>query len=160
MKDLFSKESDLMKALDEHLKKVEAIHKLPQYAEFLKYKEELDQFKEFIDLRRLEKTREIIFELLKDDYKHRDSEKKVKEWLDRIKNLEERLSDSAWKRHETFCSSNIMDHIWEFAKKYGEPVDVEGDFEQSAFKIGNYTMAIYSGQGEYGYAIYVNKRIF
>ncbi len=153
MDNLFSKESELLKSLDEHFKKVKAIQKLPQYAEFLKYKEELDQFKEFINLKRIEKTRKFIESII-------DNDMKVKDFLGRVKNLEKTLSDSAWKRHESFCSSNIMDHVWQVVKKYGHPVATQDMFDQEAFMIGKYTMAIYSGQGEYGYSISINKRIF
>lgn len=153
MKGLFDKKSDLKKEMDEYFKRVEAIHKLPEYAEFLKYKEEVDQFKEFIDVRRVEKTYKFIDSIIND-------KTMVHLWLETVKKLEKRLSDSAWKRHESFCSSNIMDHVWEVVKKYGHPVATQDMFDHEAFMIGEYTMAAYSGQGEYGYSISVNKRIF
>jgi len=153
MDGIFDKKSDLMKEMDEYFKRVEAIHKLPEYAEFLKYKEEVDQFKEFIDLRRIEKTYKFIQSIIEDDMR-------VKDWLDRVKHLEKTLSDSAWKRRESFCSSNIMDHIWEVAKKYGTQSQGEDMFDVDAFTLGKYTITMYSGQGEYGYSIYVKKRIF
>jgi hypothetical protein len=153
MDRLIDNKSDLKKSLEEYFKRVEAIQKLPEYAEFLKYREECEQFAEFINNKRIEKTYEFIQSIIKDDMK-------VKDWLERIKNLEKELSDSAWKRHESFCSSNIMDHIWEVVKKYGHPVEAEDMFDQEAFVIGKYTMAVYSGQGEYGYSISVKNRIF
>ncbi len=156
MDGIFDKKSDLMKEMDAYFKRVKAIHKLPEYAEFLKYKEEVDQFKEFIDLRRIEKTYEFIQSIIESDI----SDMMVKDWLERIKHLEKALSDSAWNRRESFCSSNIMDHIWEVVKKYGHPVEAEDMFDQEAFVIGKYTMAVYSGQGEYGYSISVKNRIF
>lgn len=154
MDNLFSKESELLKSLDEHFKKVKAIQKLPQYAEFLKYKEELDLFKDFINNKRVEKTHALIDELIE------ENSDLIETWLNRIRNLERKLSDSAWRRHETFCSSNIMNHIWKVAKKYGTPTQAQDMFDQEAFTLGRYTIAMYSGQGEYGYAVYVNKRIF
>jgi hypothetical protein len=153
MDRLIDNKSDLKKSLEEYFKRVEAIQKLPEYAEFLKYREECEQFAEFINNKRIEKTYEFIQSIIKDDMK-------VKGWLERIKNLEKELSDSAWKRHESFCSSNIMDHVWEVAEKHGTPADAEEMFDVGAFTLGKFTITKYSGQGEYGYAIYVNKRIF
>lgn len=153
MDGIFDKKSDLMKEMDAYLKRVEAIHKLPEYAEFLKYKEEVDQFKEFIDVRRVEKTYKFIESII-------DTDLIVKDYLERIKKLEKTLSESAWKRHESFCSSNIMDHVWQVFEKYGRPVQTQDMFDQEAFTIGKYTMATYSGQGEYGYSISISKRIF
>lgn len=153
MNKLFDNKSDLKKEMDEYFKRVEAIHKLPEYAEFLKYKEEVDQFKEFIDVRRVEKTYKFIESIINTDLI-------VKDYLERIKKLEKTLSDSAWKRHESFCSSNIMDHVWEVFKKYGHPAETQDMFDHEAFILGKYTMATYSGQGEYGYSISISKRIF
>lgn len=153
--NIFEKESDLMKALDEHLKRVEAIHNLPAYQEFLKYKEELALFSQFIESKRRDKTKELILDLVQN---RKDEE--IKTWIERIKKLEKRLSDSAWKKHCSFCSSNIMDHVWEAFKEIGEETDVDDMFGNEAYKIGKFTMESYSGQGEYGYAIYVNQRIF
>lgn len=152
---IFDKESELMKALDEHLKRVEAVRKLPAYQEFIKYKEELELFSKFIDSKRREKTKELILDLIQG---RKDEE--IKAWIERIKKLEKRLSDSEWKKGYSFCSSNIMDHVWETVKEIGEEVDVDDMFGNAAYKIGKFTMESYSGQGEYGYAIYVNQRIF
>jgi hypothetical protein len=153
MDGIFDNKPDLMKAIKEHFKKVDAIRKLPEYQEFLKYKEEMDQFAEFIQNKRISKTSDFIENFL-------PNEEEVMKWIERIKKLEKRLSDSAWKRRESFCSSNIMDHIWEVVKKNGTPVEVEEMFGTGAYKFGKFTMEEYHGQGEYGYAIYVNKRIF
>lgn len=153
MDGLFDNKKDFEKALDEYFERVDAIRKLPEYQDFLKYREELEQFKDFIDSKRIEKTSDFIRSFI-------ENEKEVINWLERIKKLEKRLSDSAWKRHEPFCSSNIMDHVWKVVQKIGRPTDVESMFGNGAYTIGKFTVETYSGQGEYGYAVYINKRLF
>jgi hypothetical protein len=157
--DMFSKKSDMMKAIGEHLAKVKVIHALPEYQEFLKYREELEQWSEFVMVRRLERMQPLMEELfIGEGYKHDDT--KLNEFIVRIKKLEKRLSDIQFNKSTTFCSSNIMDLVWEYFKKYGSPVEVTEMFDHEAFRLGNYIMTIYSGQGEYGYSITKPKRIF
>lgn len=153
MDGLFDKKSDFKKALDEYFKKVDAIRKLPEYQDFLKYREECQQFAEFINEKRINKTHTFIKSFV-------ENEEVVINWLERVKKLEKRLGDSAWKRHESHSSSKIMDHIWEVAQKHGRRAEVESMFGNEAFIIGKFTIEVYSGQGEYGYAVYINKRIF
>ena len=84
----------------------------------------------------------------------------MKHWLERINKLEKRLSDIQWKKGYTFCSSNIMDHVFAVFEKHGDPAEVDGMFGSNAYKINEYTMEIYHGQGEYGYSITIPNRIF
>jgi hypothetical protein len=153
MDRLIDNKEDLNRKLDEYFKRVEAIQKLPEYQKFIEYKNTVDAFNEFVAKHKREKTAEFLESFIKD-------EEAVVKWLERIKKLEKRLSDSAWKRHESFCSSNIMDHIWEVAQEIGEEVDVEGMFGGAAYRVGQFTIEHYSGQGEYGYSVYINKRLF
>ena len=53
-----------------------------------------------------------------------------------------------------------MDHVWEVVKKHGKETEVDSMFGNYAYSLGGYIMETYSGQGEYGYAIYTQKRIF
>lgn len=157
--DIFSEKNDMMKALDEHMAKVEAIHALPEYQDFLKYREELEQWGEFVMVKRLERMHPLMSELFTGEgYKH--DETKLNEYLERIRKLEKRLSDSKFKKRETFCTSNIMDLVWEYFKKYGLKVEPSDIYDNDGFRLGNYTMTIYWGQGEYGYSISKPQRIF
>lgn len=157
--DIFSEKSDMMKAIDEHFAKVKVIHALPEYQDFLKYREELEQWSEFVMVKRLERMHPLMKELfIGEGYKH--DETKLNEYLLRIKKLEKRLSDAKWKKGTTFCSSKIMDLVWEYFKKYGLQVEATEMFDNEAFRLGNYTMTTYSGQGEYGYSITKPQRIF
>ena len=151
----------LLDAIKKHSDKLKAIQQLPAYQEFLKYKRECNLFAEFIEKRRMDKTIEVIENIFNKDYKTRKNiEPELMSWLDRIKKMEKRISDSAWKRHESFCSSNVMDHVWKCVSKIGKPIEINSMFGGDAYTIGDYVMEIYSGQGEYGYAIYKLNRIF
>ena len=156
--DMFDKKSDLMKAINKHLAQVKRIHALPEYQEFLKYREELEQWGEFVMVKRLERMQPLMNELFIGD--EDEDETKLNEYLERIKKLEKRLKDIQWNNGTSFCSSNIMDLVWEYFKKYGSSVEVTGMFDLEAIRLGNYTMTIYSGQGEYGYSITKPQRIF
>jgi len=157
--DIFSEKSDMMKAIDEHFAKVKVIHALPEYQDFLKYREELEQWGEFVLVKRLERMQPLMEELfIGEPYKHDDT--KLNELLERVKKMEKLLSDIQWKKHTSFSSSNVMDLVWEYFKKYGLPVEATEMFDNEAFRIGNYTMTTYSGQGEYGYSITKPQRIF
>lgn len=135
------------------------VYALPEYQQFLKYKKELEQWGGFVMAKRLERMHPLMNELfIGDEYKH--DETKLNEYLERIKKLEKRLSDTQFNNNSTFSSSNIMDLVWEYFKKYGSPVEVTGMFDHEAIRLGNYTMTIYSGQGEYGYSITKPQRIF
>lgn len=161
--DLFHNESDMMKALHEHMAKVEVIHALPEYQEFLKYRTELEQWGEFVLAKRLERMKPLMDDILgviaSQNYKRHD-ETKLLELLGRVKYLEDKLSDIEWKKGVSFCSCNIMDLVWEYFKKYGRPTNSEGMFDNGSYIIGEYTMTTYSGQGEYGYSITKPQRLF
>lgn len=167
MKDEFEETMDmdskdkLLAAMDKHLSKLRAIQKLPEYQEFLKYKEECKLFAQFIEKKRSDKTEKIIKSIFEKDYESLEQIGiEVNGWLDRIQKLEKRLSDSAWKRGEAFCASNVMDHIWKCISKIGKPIELDTMFGGEAYIMGDYVMEVYSGQGEYGYAIYKLNRIF
>ncbi|MEK6829033.1 MAG: hypothetical protein AABY15_02820 [Nanoarchaeota archaeon] len=151
----------LLDAIKKHGDKLKAIQQLPEYQEFLKYKRECNLFAEFIEQKRMDKTIEIIEGIFNKDYKnHKNIEPEVNVWLERITKMEKRLSDSAYNRHESFCSSNVMDHVWKCVSKIGKPIEINSMFGGGAYTIGDYVMETYHGQGEYGYAIYKLNRIF
>ena len=156
--DLFDKKGDMMKAIDNQLARIEKIHALPEYQDFLKYKKELDEWGEFVMAKRLERMIPLMNTLFGGHEFDKNTE--LTGWLERIKKLENRLSKIQHDKGYSFGSSNVMDLVWEFFKKYGEEVKVESMFGESAYRIGKYTMELYSGQGEYGYSISEPQRIF
>jgi len=160
MKKLFDNKDDMFKAVKEHLARVEIIHAMPEYQEFLKYSKEIEQFSEFLKVKRLERMKPLMDSLFinKGYGKHDDT--KLIAMIERVKKLEKRLSDAKWKKHTSFCSSNIMDLVWEYFVKYGREVEIQSMFGSKAYRIGDYTMETYSGQGEYGYDISRPQRIF
>ena len=151
--NIIENKEELEKFFTELKKKVDFVRSLPMYDEYIKLKEEYEGFTETINNRREDKTFAFIKEFIGDP-------KKVEAWIERIKKLEKRLSDSEWKKGYSFCSSNIMDHVWEVVKKHGKETEVDSMFGNYAYSLGGYIMETYSGQGEYGYAIYTQKRIF
>jgi hypothetical protein len=150
--DPIDNKSDLLKRLEEYTKKVDAIRKLPEYADFEKLRDEHQAFCDFIYDKRLEKTYNFILKIIEDD--------KVDEWIERLNRQRKRLSDLAWKKRVTSCPSNVMDHIWDVFQKCGKESDFADMFTSGAYTIDKYTMECFCGQGECAYAIHVNKRIF
>jgi len=155
--DMFDKKSDMMKAIDKHFAKVKKIHALPEYQDFLKYRKELEQWGEFVMDKRLERMQPLMNQLFGDAL---SDGKELTEWLKRIIKLEDRLSLIQRKKGYSFSTCNVMDLVWEYFKKYGEATKVEGMFGNEAYQIGQYTMEIYSGQGDYGYSINKPQRIY
>ena len=159
--DMFDEKSDMMTAIEKHFAKVEKIHALPEYQDFLKYKKELDEWGEFVMAKRLERMIPLMETLFGGHEFDKNTE--LTGWLERIKKLENRLSKIQRDKGCSFGSSNVMDLVWEFFKKYGEEVKnshAEYMFGNEAYRIGKYTMELYSGQGEYGYSISEPQRIF
>lgn len=161
--DLFESKDKLFKAFHEHMAKVKAIHALPEYQEFLKYRTELEHWGEFVTVKRLERMKPLMDDILgvnaSLNYKKHD-DTKLLELLGRVKQLESKLSIIQHKKGVSFCSSNIMDLVWEYFMKYGSPTNSDGMFDNASYIIGEYTMATYSGQGEYGYSITKPQRLF
>lgn len=146
----------LKKALEETRKKVEFIRSTPEYAEYQIWLAEHERFKKFIDDKRMRKTISIINSLIEDTYGVHE----INGWLARLKKHNEKLSNNLFKRGIIHCESNVMQHVWDVFQKYGKEVILESMFGGEAYQLGNYTMQIYSGQGEYGYSIYTPKRIY
>ena len=151
--DFIDNKSDLMKALEESHKRIDALRKLPEYDEFLKYRNELNLFADFINNKRMHEAIKFLRELVED-------EDKLMIFLDRIKKLEDRLHDIQWKQGFTGGCSNIMDFVFETIAKHCEEAPVTSTFGNGAFVIGKYTIEMYSGQGEHGYSIYKQERIY
>lgn len=163
MKDLIDMDdkADFDKCLEEAVAKLAAIRKLPEFKEYLKWKEELDLFTNFVNEKRMEKVEDIVHGMVIDGYSTNLDEEKVSKWIERLKDHDEKLSDIQYKKGNTSSPSNVMDLVWMYFEKRGREVDVNGDgFANYAYSIGNYIMETFSGQGEYGYAIYMKKRIF
>lgn len=160
--ELLDSESKLMKALREHSERLEAVRKLPAYQEYLNVKQEYDGFLKFMHLRRLAKTYDLITELTTETWGPEEAERiqKVNAWLDRLSNHRNKQATRAQKRGYTYCDTRVMDHVWEVFSIHGREVLTTSDFGGQAFQIGNYTMEIYHGQGEYGYSITYPKRIY
>jgi hypothetical protein len=158
--DLMDSKEKLREHLKEVKKRMDAVKKLPEYDEYMELKKDFDEFKKFMNDKRVDKTYKFILNEVMGKTPIIKKEDETLVWLERIKKLERRLSDSKWKKGYTFCSSNIMDHVWEVFSKYGDETDVDSYFGTEAYRIGDYIMETYHGQGEYGYAIYTYNRIF
>lgn len=150
--DFIDDREKLNERLEELGRKVEAIRKLPEYAEFEKLRDEHQAFCDFIHEKRLDRTHEFILQVIKD--------MEVNEWIDRLKKQSNRLSDISWKKHVMPGPSNVMELMWDVFNKYGQESDFADMFTSGAYTIDKYTMECYCGQGECHYAIHEYKRIF
>ena len=160
--EILDSKNKMLEALKKVTAKVEAVRKLPEYAEFVKYREEHQQWQDFVEMKRIEKTYNLINELTNETYgqEEKDRKESVDKWLKRLSKHKKKQSDLAWKRGCTYCDTNVMDHVWEVFRKYGTEHAIESNFGGGCYRIGNYAMEIYHGQGEYGYAIYFPERIY
>jgi len=150
--DFIDSKEKLKKHLEDLNKRLDAVKSLPEWSEYLEKRDLYDGFIDSQREERIEKTYQLIIDIIENG--------NVQEMVDKIKSFERKLSDIKWKQHVSFCSSNIMDHVFDVFKKYGTETEVGGEFSAEAYNIKGYTMEVYYGQGEYGYSIYVQKRIF
>jgi len=161
MENFFEEKSVFLKALEESLNRFEAIKKLPEYQHYLDVKNSLDEFKEYIKQKRVDRIYSIIEKIAFRKFGN-DEEKRVIElekWINRLVSQKNKLKDSYYKKGYSFCESNVMDLIWEVFLKYGEKLN-HSIFGDNAYVIGEYIMSAYDGQGEYTYLISVAKRIY
>lgn len=154
MMNMIDNKSDLMMELEKTIAKIEAIQRLPEYQQFLDYRKELGDWGEFIKNKRLQGMKPLMDTILGDG-------KLLETWISRIKTMEKRMSDIQWEKG---CiggePSNVMNLVWEYFQKYGDPVGVVGMFDDESFVINGYTMTKYSGQGEYGYSITKPQKLY
>lgn len=144
--------------------KIAAIRMLPEYQEYLSLKNEVDDFNKFFKKKRINRLYEYILELIDNDHDYNiKSNTSFLEFIARIKKLETRLEQSAYKRSYTaghnFSSSNITKLLFDVFKKHGKKVKVFGMFSNCAYQIDVYTMEQYSGQGLTGYNLTMPKSI-
>lgn len=154
--------SKLMQEIKEIRKRVEFIRTLPEYDELIRLEDEFDRFSEHINDKRKAKTFELVEELTTETWGPDEDERvdKLEHWLERLKNHRKKQSDLAFNRGYSYSETNVMDHIWEVFVKYGKKSDTHSEFTGASYSIGNYTMEIASGQGEYCYSIYFTTRIY
>lgn len=146
--------SDLLIAIEELREKKRQLERLPEYQEFLELSKGIHLFNDFIFEKREQKTIKFINELAED-------EERLVGLLGRISTLEGKLIDIQFKKGFTGGPSNIMDYIFEIIIKgdYSKVPSTSG-FSSGGFKVGNYTIEMSSGQGEYFYSIYKQQRIY
>ena len=53
----------MLKRIDEHFAKVKVIHALPEYQDFLKYRDELEKWGEYVLTKRLERMQPLMTDL-------------------------------------------------------------------------------------------------
>mgnify|MGYP000436147847 CR=1 FL=1 len=152
--DIFSKKDDMLKRIDEHFAKVKVIHALPEYQDFLKYRDELEKWGEYVLTKRLERMQPLMTDLFGvGKYAHEFDEEKLMVFLGRVKAMEKRMSQN----HHYSSPSNVMDLVWKYFVKYG--VEIHDD-DGVAYKLGFYTMSAHSGQGETCYVLTKPQRIY
>lgn len=151
-----SKSSDILKELKEKLEREKAkndfMQTLPEYKEFLKFREDNRAFENFIKNKRVDKFISFLEGLIED-------EDKMDSFIHRVVKMEKRISDIQFEKGYIGGISNVMCFVLDVIESKYPSANFHKDFGDGGRLVGNYIFERWYGQGERGWSVYKITRM-